>query len=723
MRSALPAIPTIPAVPSLPGSLQTNRSFCLWLAFEKISDVSEFSDVEQVVDPTQCWVVLKPGKVEIGQGIGTALIQMAAEELGLDPSYIRLQPTTTGASPDEGVTSGSLSIQDCGLAVRHVCAQVRASGLDYWSRELNVWLNSEARANAGVNETGFTYLSQSFIGQSLPRIDLPAKFAGHPVFIQDLRLPDMQFALVVRGPAKKEQWAALRSAVEHQTTEDQITEHQPAILIADGNFCAAISPRLAVVQRLQKMLEEVHVNFCADQPASSQGSVAHIRQSLLTLPSEKTQVCRKCADDIKQVQVSPSKFTGEFFKPWIAHASIGLCCAVAVYKPRQELRLWTHSQGVYNLRKDLFLALGERLGFELEQFIVIHVQGAGCYGHNGADDVAFDAARVAVEQPHIPIRLQWSREQELGSAPFSPAMLVKIDASLDNSTPPRITQWQHTLWSNGHSLRPGRASTPTLIGASEVQGGALPRVSMNVSVSVGGGADRNSIPGYSIPNLLVESHHLTAMPVRSSAFRALGAIANVFAIESMMDDMAACLGEDPYAFRHRHLLDDARALHVLASAAKISGWQPDDLSLGLAYARYKNTGAWCCVVAQVQLLEKVVVRHLWIAADVGLVINPDGVLNQLEGGAIQATSIALLENAQFATDPSVPCDWANYPIIKFSEVPKVTIEICASTQASLGAGEAATAPVIAAIGNAIARSLGARIRTLPFTPETIAAAV
>jgi CO/xanthine dehydrogenase Mo-binding subunit len=713
------------ALPTLPGSLQTNRYFCQWLAFEKISDVN---DTEQVVDPTQCWVVLKPGKVEIGQGIGTALIQIAAQELALHPSYIRLQPTTTGASPDEGVTSGSLSIQDCGRAVRHVCGEVRASGLNYWSRELDAWLNSEALPAAAINETSFTYVGQSLIGpslvgqslvgQSLPRIDLPAKFAGRPVFIQDLRLPDMQFALVVRGPAKKEQRAALRSAVEHQTIEDQT-----AILIEDGNFCAAISPRLAVVQRLQKMLEEVHLTYCADQPSSPQGSVACIRQSLLTLPSEKTQVCRKGADDFKQVQASPSGFTGEYFKPWIAHASIGLCCAVAMYKPRQELRVWTHSQGVYNLRKDLFLALGERLGFGLEQFIVIHVQGAGCYGHNGADDVAFDAARVAAEQPNIPIRLQWSREQELGSAPFSPAMLVKIDASLDNSTPPRITQWQHTLWSNGHSLRPGRASTPTLIGASEVQGGSPPRVSMNVPLSSGGGADRNSIPGYSIPNLLVESHHLTAMPVRSSAFRALGAIANVFAIESMMDDMAASLGEDPYAFRHRHLLDDARALQVLAAAAKMSGWQPNDLSLGLAYARYKNTGAWCCVVAQVELTEKVVVHHLWIAADVGLVINPDGVLNQLEGGAIQATSIALLENAQFATDPSVPCDWAHYPIIKFSEVPRVTIELCASTAASLGAGEAATAPVIAAIGNAIARSLGARIRTLPFTPETIAAAV
>jgi CO/xanthine dehydrogenase Mo-binding subunit len=712
--------PPLLTLPSLPGSLQTNRYFCQWLAFEKISD---FIDTEQIVDPTQCWVVLKPGKVEIGQGIGTALIQIAAQELALHPSCIRLQPTTTGASPDEGVTSGSLSIQDCGRAVRHACAQVRASGLNYWSTELDAWLNSEVLPNAAVNETSFTHSGQSFIGQSLigqsfPRIDLPAKFAGHPVFIQDLRLPAMQFALVVRGPAKKEQRAALLSALEDQTAEERT-----AILIEDGNFCAAVSPSLSVVQRLQKMLEEIHLNYCADQPASPQGSVAHIRQSLLTLPSEKTQVCRKGANDFKQVQASPSGFTGEYFKPWIAHASIGLCCAVAVYKPRQELRVWTHSQGVYNLRKDLFLALGERLSFGLEQFVLIHVQGAGCYGHNGADDVVFDAARVAAEQPNIPIRLQWGREQELGSAPFSPAMVVKIDASLDNSTPPRITQWQHTLWSNGHSLRPGRASTPTLLGASEVSGGAPPRVSMNVPLSSGGGADRNSIPGYRIPNLLVESHHLMSMPVRSSAFRALGAIANVFAIESVVDDMAAALEEDPYSFRHRHLPDDPRALQVLDTASKISGWQPNDLSLGLAYARYKNTGAWCCVVAQVELTEKVVVRHLWIAADVGLVINPDGVLNQLEGGAIQATSIALLENAQFATDSSVPCDWANYPIIKFSEVPKVTIELCASTQASLGAGEAATAPVIAAIGNAIARSLGARIRTLPFTPETIAAAV
>ncbi len=391
--------------------------------------------------------------------------------------------------------------------------------------------------------------------------------------------------------------------------------------------------------------------------------------------------------------------------------------------PGKEIRVLTHSQGVYNLRQDLFIAFGEKLSLSLEQIIVEHVMGAGCYGHNGADDVAFDAVRTAIALPAIPVRMQWSRGQEFSCSPFSPAMLVRVTASLNSDASPSITHWKQEIWSNGHSSRPGRAATPTLLGASEVIEGTEPRVSMNPPLAAGGGADRNSIPAYAIANLLVENNTHITMPIRSSAFRALGAIANVLAIESMMDEMAASITEDPLVFRLRHLQGDPRALKVIERTAAMSGWSADNLSLGVAYARYKNSGAWCCVVAQVDLTEKVNVRKLWIVADVGLVINPDGVLNQLEGGAIQATSIAIKEDAGFASNIGIAPNWENYPIMKFSEIPTVAVELIANNEPSLGAGEAATAPVIAAIHNAVTRSLGTAIRRLPLTAEIIASAI
>jgi CO/xanthine dehydrogenase Mo-binding subunit len=709
---------TQPSGKSLPGSLQVNRKLNQWLAFE-------------IDEQGQQKVLIKPGKVEIGQGIHTALVQIAAHELFVDPDQIRVQVVTTGISPDEAVTSGSLSIQECGTAIRHACAQARslllkaiadrehrdapmtvrrgvvferdsAAICSYWdlgADQLALLLDVEANSSSELNAEPARWTSLS-----LPRLDMPAKLRGKSTFIQDLRLPKMQFAISLRGPFQSE-------------VVKKLVIGQDLALVEDGQFIAAVSAKLSTLQRFQAKCETIEQQFRDDSTPIKSDTEQWLRSAAVT----KSVVAKK--GDVRADSSDSNSFCGTFFKPWLAHASIGLSCAIATYRPGKEIRVLTHSQGIYNLRQDLFIAFGEKLSFSLEQFIVEHVMGAGCYGHNGADDVAFDAVRAALAVPTIPVRMQWSRTQELSCAPFSPAMLVRVTACLEKSAVPIITQWKQEVWSNGHSLRPGRAATPTLLGAAEVHNGSAPRASMNPPLAAGGGADRNSVPAYAIENLLVENNLHTTMPIRSSAFRGLGAIANVFAIESMMDEMAASIAEDPLAFRLRHLRDDPRAVAVVARAAVISGWSADNLSFGIAYARYKNTGAWCCVVAQVELAEKVNVRKLWIVADVGLAINPDGVLNQLEGGAIQATSIAIKEDAKFASDSSISPTWENYPILKFSEVPRVEVELIKNQEPSLGAGEAATAPVIAAIHNAVTRSLGAPIRRLPMTPETIAASI
>jgi CO/xanthine dehydrogenase Mo-binding subunit len=360
-----------------------------------------------------------------------------------------------------------------------------------------------------------------------------------------------------------------------------------------------------------------------------------------------------------------------------------------------------------------------------ESIIVHHVEGAGCYGHNGADDVALDAALVARARPGVPVRLLWSRAEELGWSPVSPAMLVEVEAEADAQG--TLLRWNHAITSNGHSGRPGRGALPTLLSASMMADGFAVPLSINPGMAGGGGAQRNAVPPYRTPALHVGLHTLTQMPVRASALRGLGALVNVWAIESVMDELAAQAGEDPLAHRLRNL-DDARARDVLSRAARMAGWatrtKRDGRGFGLGVSRYKGSGAWCAAVAEIEASERIFCRRLWLAADVGEPINPDGILNQVEGGAIQATSMCLLEAVRHDTRAITSDAWERYPILRFSEVPEVQAELIARPEAPpLGAGECSLGPTIAAIANAIADALGVRVRHWPFTPENLAKAM
>jgi CO/xanthine dehydrogenase Mo-binding subunit len=409
-----------------------------------------------------------------------------------------------------------------------------------------------------------------------------------------------------------------------------------------------------------------------------------------------------------------------FSRPYIAHASIGPSCGIAQWTDA-GVRVWTHSQGIFNLRADLATALA----MPAERIIVEHVEGAGCYGHNGADDVALDAVLLAKAAGGRPVRVQWSREDELAWAPFGAAMVIDLEADLDEAGD--IIAWRGEIWSNGHTSRPGRSKTSTLLAASHVSPPAPSTLPINPPLATGGGAERNAVPLYDFPALRVTSHRLLVMPVRTSALRSLGAYANIFAIESLVDEIAQGRGEDPLAFRLRHL-SDARARAVLDAAARRAGWgnrqKREGVGYGIGFGQYKNAGAYCAVVAEVEAERDVVVRRLTVAVDVGEIINPDGVINQIEGGAIQATSWTLKEAVRFDDTRITSDSWESYPILRFSEVPKVDVEIVPRpSERPLGAGEAAQGPTAAAIGNALADALGVRVRDLPLTAERIVAAM
>ena len=606
-------------------------------------------------------VSIATGKVELGQGIHTALAQIAAEELNVPLEKIRILQPSTEYSPDEGVTSGSLSIQDGGGALRKACAELLAAP-------------EKPASRYGV------------VGRDVPRLDLPAKLAGRPSFLQDMKLPGMLHGRVVRPPHG---FSSLKEV--------------SFPCIRNGSFIGVVAEReeeaIAAAKKLRASATwEPGRQVPGDIHAWLKENAAEHNVAM-----ESVDAAAK-ARGAKRVQAT-------YRKPYIAHASIGPSCAIARWTGGR-LEVWSHTQGIFNLRRELAMILG----VAEEDIVVRHVEGAGCYGHNGADDVALDAALLARGANGRPVRLQWSREDEFAWEPYGPAMVVSLDAQLDAAG--ALVSWRHDLWSNGHTRRPGRAGKPVLAAAAHLAEPFELAPPSNPPLP-SGGADRNAIPIYQVPDLLVMNHYVREAPLNVSSLRSLGGFGNVFAIESFMDELAAAAGIDPVAFRLMHL-SDGRAKAVLEEAVKKAGpWQKsENRGRGIGFAKYKNIGAYCAVVAEVEVERELRVKRLFAAVDVGLAVNPDGVANQVEGGCIQATSWTLKE----AWRPGV-LGWEDYPILKFSEVPAVEVSVLRNTRASVGAGECSMGPTAAAIANALRDALGVRVRELPLSAERIAAAL
>ncbi|HEV7265549.1 MAG TPA: molybdopterin cofactor-binding domain-containing protein [Falsiroseomonas sp.] len=696
--------------PKLPGSLHVNRRLDRWLSFH-----------------ADGFATITPGKVELGQGILTALAQIAAEELDVALGRIRVRPASTPDSPDEAVTSGSLSVQECGMALRHACADARRifisvaaqrSGVpveeiavrngafvapdgrllgSYWAMADDALLAVEASPAARPKPAA----ERRIAGSSAARLDLPDKVLGAARFVHDLRLPGMLHARMIRPPSR----GARLLAVQGGALPGE------AVVFRDGDVLAVVAAEQhhaeAAAERLARRADWEERDTLPEEGA--------VEAWLRAAPRESSVVVERTAE----TSAPAHRVGGTFFRPFLAHGSIGPSCAVARWDGG-SLEVWTHSQGIYNLRTDLAKALR----MPAEAIVLHHVEGSGCYGHNGADDVALDAALVARAHPGRPVRVLWSRAEELGWSPFSPAMLVEVEAEADAQG--TLTAWRHAVTSNGHSGRPGRGEVPTLLAASMIADPFPVPLSINPPLAGGGGAQRNAVPPYRVPALRVDLHRVLEMPIRASALRGLGALVNVWAIESVMDELSSVAGEDPLSHRLRNL-DDARARDVLQCAADMAGWatraKQEGHGFGLAVSRYKGTGAWCAAVAEIEAAERIFCRRLWLAVDVGEPINPDGIANQVEGGAIQATSMCLLEEVRHDARTVTSDSWEGYPILRFSEVPRVGVEIIARPEAPpLGAGECSMGPTIAAIANAIADALGVRLRRWPFTPDNIAKA-
>jgi len=701
--------------PDLPGSLKTNPVLDAWVR----------------IDPDGATTVYS-GKAELGQGIRTALLQVIAEELDLPPATIRFISADTAHTPDEGLTAASHSMKDGGTALTNAGANVRMILTEAAAKQWRLPPESLATSGDGHvvapdgRRLGYGLLAASLslhveavpnaprrdpahyrtLGKHLPRIDIPAKLTGGQAFVQDLRLPGMLHARVVRGPSYGTRLTAPNLAAARR---------MPGVVavMQQGDFAAVVAEK--EWQAIQAMRVAQDSPFERTMPPLPVADGPH---RLQRLPHREIVVL----DTHDGRTATAHTIRATYSRPWLSHGSIGPSCSVA-WANNGGLTLWSHSQGIFDMHR----AVAHLVGLPAEKVRCIHSPSAGCYGQNGADDVTAEAGLIAMALPGRPIRLQWMREQEFGWEPCGAGMVTKVEAALGPDN--RVSHWTYEVWSNTHNTRPTDAAGYAV---SRQVVPPYPEPAPQPIPMPEGDGDRNANPLYAFANMDVRYHFVSEMPLRVSALRSLGGHLNVFSIESMVDELALVAGADPLDFRMAHMKDE-RARAAMQVGADRFGWtrRPKGdgrRGCGMAFAQYKNLEAYCAVFMEIEVERDtgaIAVRRVQAAVDVGQPASPDGVRNQVEGGIIQSLSWVTTEAVTFDVGKRTTFDWGSYPIYRFRNVPgSIDVAILDRPgQPFLGAGETSQGPASAALANALADATGTRIRDMPLSPAKVKAAI
>jgi CO/xanthine dehydrogenase Mo-binding subunit len=709
----------------MPPSLERNPDLDTWLRIDAAGTVTVFT-----------------GKVELGQGITTALARIAADELDVALARVRVHTADTAEGPNELLTVGSNSLEDSGTALRIAAAEARAQLLGLAAAELGAPVaeleveDGTIRAPGVARTTSYFELfggrrfERRITGDARPKRPAEYRILGRPgerlgmedivtgrtVYVQDLRVPGMLHARVLRPPSSGAELVAL---------DDSEVRRLPGVeaVVRDGSFVAVVAAKasqaVAALERLRgaaRWSEEPRLPEQAQLFATMRAAQPQSFPVIDGTPVEAP---------VPAIATPPGAvhtLRASYTRPFQMHGSIGPSAALARELDGQ-LTVWTSSQGVSVLR----MALAQALGIDAERVRLIHVEGPGCYGHNGSDDVALDAALLARALPGRAVHVQWTRADEHAWEPYGAAMIIDLQASLDASG--LVVDWNHDVRSFTHVSRPmpHGPRTSGLIAAWH-RAAPLARPTPRPMLAYHMGIHRNADPLYAFPRRRVVKHFLAGSPFRTSSLRGLGAYANVFAIESFIDELAAAAAQDPLAFRLRQL-GDPRARDVLAAVAERFGWQPaprparGGRGRGLAFGRYKNQKSWCAVAVELTVDDAsaaIRLERAAIAADAGQIVDPEGLVNQLEGGFVQAASWALREEVTFDRTRVTSTDWQSYPILRFGEVPAIeTVLVDRPGEPWLGAGEASVGPTAAAIANAIFDATGLRVRDLPLTPRRL----
>jgi len=702
----------------LPGSLQRTPDLDAW--------------IQILEDGT---IRVNSGKAELGQGIKTALAQIAAEELDVTLERIILQTADTEQTPDERGTTGSMSVQISGGSIRLAGATARHHLLSLafeqlesvtpahdllvedgtitdpaTGRQTTYWELMGSK-KFGLQVTGAiapkdpdTY---SIVGQSAKRTDLLNKVTGQPAYVHDMQSDDMLHARVVRPPSYHARLV--------ECDEDAILALDGVVkVVRDGSFLAVVAEREEQVMLALDKAHEVAVWENETPLPIPDNLYTH----MLKQPTHDNLIVDGAGTDDPIPEVQPPDdaihtLKATYTKPFTMHGSIGPSASVAIWQG-DILTVWCPTQAAFLLQN----ALAEAFAIDPAQVHVIHTEGAGCYGHNGADDVGLDAALIAKAIPDRHISLKWTRADEHRWEPYGSAMVLKMQASLDANN--RIIDWNQDIYSYGHATRPMGAGG--LI-ASWHLASPFTRQQPRVINGYHFGSHRNADPLYDFPKRIVR-HELEDSPVRVSALRSLGAYANVFGIESFMDELAHHAGVDPLDFRLNHLTDE-RAKAVLQATADKVDWynrtSGNGEGWGIAFAQYKNIQTYCAIAVQVAVdsdTSEIRLKRAIIGADSGQVVNPDGLSNQLEGGFVQSASWTLYEQVKWDKNGILSHDWETYPILSFADAPLVeTVILSRPNLPNVGVGEASQNPTPAAIANAVYSAVGIRLRDVPFNKD------
>ena len=674
------------------------------------------------------------GKVELGTGVQTALAQIVAEELDVGFGRVLMLMGDTALCPNQGPTVGSQTLYRAGPQLRQAAAEARQTLVEMAAARLKADAAQLSVADGVVSSpdgqrvsyselVGGKKISRTFsgtakakspdrhsiVGKPIPRVDLPAKVFGTHEYVHNLRKPGMLHGRVVRPPMPEARLERVDEASVRKLPGN-------VRVVAKGNFVGVVADREEDAIRAARALkvqwiQGVELPKMGDMPAFTRAT-----------PSRDRVLAASGSVDAA-LAAAPKTHAAQYYVPHQMHASIGPSCAIASVT-EQGATLWSPTQSSFNLRDSVAVVLG----LPRDKVRLIWVEGSGCYGHNGADDVTADAALLS-QATGKPVRVQWMRHDEHGNEPKGAAMVMEVRGGLDAQG--SVAAWDYQVWSPGHAGRPaGDGPGNTLAGT---QLGLPDKLAPT-------GADRNARPTYVFPNSRVTLHLLQSSVLRVSSLRGLGSPQNTFANESFIDELAHAAGADPIEFRIRHLKDE-RAIAVLEAVAKLAQWNPrpaprgggkaglsSAYGRGVAFVHYDNYSGYAAIALQVHVDRasgKVSVERVAAAHDCGLIVNPDGLKNQIEGNIVQTLSRALLEDVKFDTAKVTSLDWARYPILRFSDVPdEIAITLInRPDKPSLGAGEPAAAPVMAAVANAIFDATGVRLRSVPFTPERVKAAL
>ncbi|MBD19935.1 MAG: aldehyde dehydrogenase [Rhodospirillaceae bacterium] len=686
-------------------------------------------------------ILVRTGKVDIGQRISTALALIVSEELDVDIDNIDISRTETGVDPDEGITSGSNSMEESGNAVRAAAATARQHLIALAAEALEVEITTLFVSNGLIRsrETNNSITYAELAAKKPFHIDVdpnaitkhpnnykvignPVVFRGlkdivngEPYFIQDMKIAGMLHARVVRPP----HYHARLNSINPKIAKS--LEKKGCNLVQDGSFLAVVNADEYMAVKSAKRLFETST-WNQGRGLEPQDIFERlITNERVSLPVVDGVPQKESVEALLPPPVNAtSTLSAKYEKPYLMHGSIGPSAAMALAEGK-KITIWTHSQGVYVLRQ----SLAEALSLEAENLKIIHVPGAGCYGHNGADDAAVDAALIALALAGKPILLKWTREDEHAWEPYGSSMVMDLNASLDDNG--KVIKWSQETFSDTYGMRPrpepDGAGPARLLPLKYCGVGIKPLVP-KPNMSRHAGLHRNLDPLYNFEDKRLVKNLVRDLPLRTSALRTLGAFANIFAIESFVDELAERANIDPVQFRLRHLSDE-RAKNVLEVAADKIGWGlkvGENTGLGIALAQYKNIQAYAAVAVEVEVddLAHVKMIRAVLAGDAGQIIDRAGLTAQYEGGFLQAASWTLYEEVTYDRGGITSRDWETYPILRFDNIPVIeTILLDRPNERFLGAGECVAGPTAGAIANGIYNAIGLRLRRMPFTPEAI----